>query len=160
MNIPGYSNYTVSTSGEVTNTDTSHSMSRQENNCGYHRVELSKDGKQKRYFVHRLVATAYIPNEDNLPQVNHLNGDKLDNRVENLEWCTASRNHKHAYKHLGRPVTRLVDVDNGTTKIKREDIPGLIERKKTTTYRALAKALGVHPKYLSPLLRGLTPRAR
>jgi len=155
VKIPGYENYIVTKDGEVINTNTNRMMKKQVNNCGYHRVELSKKGKQKKYFVHRLVATAYIENNSDLPQVNHINGDKLDNRLENLEWCTASQNHKHSYKYLNRPVTKMFDTDNVTTKIKKEDIPGLIERKKTMTYRALALELGVHPKYLSPLLRGL-----
>jgi len=155
MKIEGYKNYKITDQGEVINTNSNHTMKKQINNSGYYRVELSRLGKQKRYFVHRLVATAYIPNKEDLPQVNHLNGDKLDYRAANLEWCTSSQNHKHSYKHLNRPVTKLFDTNNGVTKIKKEDIPGLIERKKTTTYRALALELGVHPKYLSPLLRGL-----
>lgn len=155
MKIEGYKNYKITDQGEVINANSDHTMKKQINNCGYYRVELSRLGKQKKYFVHRLVAAAYIPNKDNLPQVNHLNGDKLDNRASNLEWCTASQNHKHSYKYLNRPVTKLFDTNNGATKIKKEDIPWLIERKKTTTYRALALELGVHPKYLSPLLRGL-----
>jgi hypothetical protein len=155
MKIEGYKNYSVTRQGEVVNTNSDHMMKKQINNCGYYRVELSRSGSQKRYFVHRLVATAYIPNKENLPQVNHINGDKLDNNVSNLEWCTASQNHKHSYKHLNRPVTKLFNESNGATKIKKEDIPKLIERKKTTTYRALALELGVHPKYLSPLLRGV-----
>lgn len=155
MKINGYKNYIVSDQGEVTNTNSDHTMKKQINNCGYYRVELSKSGKQKKYFVHRLVATAYIPNKDNFPQVNHINGNKLDNRVENLEWCTASQNHKHSFKYLGRPVTKVLDDENGKTKIRKADIPSIMKRKKTTTYRALAAVLGVHPKYLSRLLRGI-----
>lgn len=62
------------------------------NTNGYLTVDLYKDGKRKTFLVHRLVAQAFIPNPDNLPEVNHINEDKTDNRVENLEWCSRKYN--------------------------------------------------------------------
>lgn len=59
---------------------------------GYMFVTLSKDGNKKSYKVHRLVAQAYIPNPEDLPQVNHMDEDKCNNVVTNLEWCTAKYN--------------------------------------------------------------------
>ena len=63
---------------------------------GYPHVMLSKNGIQKCYKVHRLVAEVFIPNPDQKPEVNHKNANKSDNRVENLEWCTTFENYAHA----------------------------------------------------------------
>lgn len=65
------------------------------NNNGYLRVQLSKDGVSKDYYIHILVATAYIPNVENKPQVDHINCDKTDNRVENLRWVTCQENRNN-----------------------------------------------------------------
>jgi len=75
------------------------------------RVELWKDGKHRTMLVSRLVAMAFIPNPNNYPCINHINGNPLKNNPENLEWCTYSKNVKHAYK------TGLNTSPNGITLI-------------------------------------------
>lgn len=67
------------------------------NNSGYELAYLCKNSKRKALTVHRLVAKAFIPNPSDLPEVNHKDGDKLNNRVSNLEWSSISDNRKHAY---------------------------------------------------------------
>lgn len=72
------------------------------NNCGYEKVRFRIDGKNKEYSIHRLVAIAFIPNPENKPEVNHKNGVKTDNRVDNLEWNTRSENRLHCVDVLGK----------------------------------------------------------
>lgn len=63
---------------------------------GYERIQLRKDGRYHNWSVHRLVAMAFLPNPDGLPELNHKDGDKQNNTVENLEWCNHSHNIRHA----------------------------------------------------------------
>ncbi len=85
--------YLISKEGYVLNTKTNKRLAGMYTEVGYLRVNL--EGKHHR--VHRLVAEAFIPNPDKLPEVNHLNGIRDDNRVENLEWCSRLENMQHAY---------------------------------------------------------------
>ena len=92
-----------------------------EDKDGYLKVGLSKDGKKSRFFVHRIIATSFIKNPSELPVVNHIDGDKQNNQIENLEWVTHSENVLHAFKtglkkpHNGgtnKPVNKI-DIETG-----------------------------------------------
>jgi len=76
-------------------------LTRTKNTHGYLQVFLSKNGKIKTCRVHVLVAKAFLPNPANRPEINHINANRLDNSVSNLEWVTSSENSKHAF-NMGR----------------------------------------------------------
>ena len=65
---------------------------------GYLRASLSKNNEKKKVLIHRLVAETFIPNPENKPEVNHIDGNKKNNNASNLEWCTRCENVKHAWK--------------------------------------------------------------
>ena len=70
-------------------------------NCGYRFICLRKEGEYYQEYIHRLVALTFIPNPENKPQVNHIDGNKSNNSVDNLEWVTGSKNIRHMYDILG-----------------------------------------------------------
>ena len=86
----------ISCNGNIWSEITNKFLKNKCNRNGYLSIQLTQRGKC--YLVHRLVATAFIPNPENKPQVNHIDGNKSNNTASNLEWCTQSENQKHAYK--------------------------------------------------------------
>jgi hypothetical protein len=109
--VPGYVGlYQVSNTGRVRNARSGRVLKLNKQGRGYAQTMLSKGGQRSYPLVHRLVAMVFIPNPENKPQINHINGDKGDNRVENLEWCTSSENLYHRYQVLGQSSGRTRPV--------------------------------------------------
>ena len=129
---------------------------------GYCRVILWVNGKPKAMDVHRLVAKAFIPNPENKPLINHKNGIKTDNRVENIEWCTPSENTLHALriglvnpKNLGK----CKGEKHGRHKLTSEQV--LYIRKnvkkgdKNFSYKALSVLFNVSPDIIRKIDKGI-----
>ena len=94
--IAGYPDYKVSDEGQVFSKKTNRVLKPRIHN-GYERVALNKNGKAKDFTIHRLVATAFLIGEPNQNMVNHKDGNRTNNHIQNLEWCTLSENRQHAY---------------------------------------------------------------
>lgn len=91
------SNYEVSMNGDVRNVKTGHILKPSTGTTSkYFTVFIRRGGRARGYLIHRLVAECFLPNELNKPQVNHIDGNKLNNSVSNLEWVTQKENMKHA----------------------------------------------------------------
>lgn len=151
--------YNIDWHGRVTNKNTGRQVKPQENNCGYMRVQLCNGSNKPRFFVHRIVAELFIPNPLNLPQVNHKDGNKKNNWVDNLEWVSASDNQKHSFSALGRKPTRVCGVNSGACKITLEQIAEAAEKVASgRLIKDVALDYGIHRKYLGALLSGSAKR--
>lgn len=145
--------YQVSNTGAVRNKITGHILIPQEDKKGYLRVRLSLRNEKATAKIHRLVATAFIPNPENKPQVNHKDTDKHNNNVENLEWATNSENQIHAYKH---------GLNHATGKAGRKKTPvckiNLASGEVIETYESLAEAgrkNGLHDTNIHKVLNNI-----
>lgn len=88
-----------------------------DNGHGYKFVNLWKDNKQHRYYVHRLVAETFLSNPDNLSEVNHIDNNKANNSVNNLEWCNRLYNERQKLKHIsGYPAKPIEQIDANTNE--------------------------------------------
>ena len=100
--------YAFSTLGNVKSLRSWQTLKPRDNGKGYGIVALQYKGVRQEFKIHRLVATHFLDNKLNKPQVNHINGIKNDNRLVNLEWCTQSENSKHSFE-LGLQPRKLTN---------------------------------------------------
>ena len=134
------------------------------NHKGYPMIRLCKDGVGKGFSVHRLVAQAFIPNPNNLPQVNHKDEVKTNNYVNNLEWCTNEYNHNYGtrnervrQKQIGNPKMKTClgkfSKDNPTSKPIIQSILGIFVRKWDCA-RDIKRELGFNSSCISACVKG------
>ena len=156
--IKGYEGiYDISSMGRVRSFETGYIYKTFVNQRGYPVITLRKGKERTTKRIHRLVALAFIYNTEGKPQVNHLDGNKLNNNVENLEWCTAQENNQHAVK-MGLNKKQKVGANsrklnkNIAEEIRSKYIAG------NCNYTSLAKEYGVHRKTISEIVNNKTYR--
>lgn len=106
--------YRVSSFGNVFSVRYGKNLSVWKDKDGYLRCSLTNNGKVRQTSIHRLVADSFIENKENKPEVNHKNGIRSDNRIENLEWVTSLENQRHKYNILGyfpskESISKMID---------------------------------------------------
>ena len=117
--IEGYEGlYQISNLGRVKSLNRNKVMTLRVKRNGYKEVSLSKDNTKKHYLVHRLVAQAFIPNTGNKPTVNHIDEDKTNNNVDNLEWATMKEQNNHGTR-LQRVGDRISIVQKNRTDLSK-----------------------------------------
>ena len=139
--------YEITKDGKVFSKKRNKYVKPQPNGTGYVRVHIAG----RMYFVHRLVAMKYIPNPDNLPQVNHKDGNKLNNCVENLEWVNNKDNSLHAL-HNG---LMRIEENHQFAKLNRDDV-AFIKSHPEMSRNELAEMFNISPHTISDIRAGRT----
>ena len=116
---------------------------------GYVAIDLCKDGKVKKYLLHRLMALAFLENPQAKPQVNHINGIKTDNRIQNLEWNTRSENQKHSIK-IGLRTAN--GEKNSQSKLNEQEVLYIIKSKEKGSM--LAKKFNISHSTICDIRKG------
>ena len=132
MKVLSIDDYIITKDGKVINKKKGNVLKPQLNGKGYLRVSIGKQLK----FVHRLVAEKYIPNLNNLPQVNHKDGNKLNNCIDNLEWVTPKENIGHAIKNGFRKA-------NNTTVLNAKEVKEIKKLFETKSMKEIAEMYNV-----------------
>jgi len=149
--IKNYENYSVSDYGRIRNDKTDRILKPSNNTHGYLFVGLWKNGVRKNHKIHRLVANAYIVNPENKRTINHIDGIKANNLVENLEWSTQKENMQHSYDN---GLNDAKGIKNGRAKLTEEQVLEIRRLYKTGDYSqtALGKMFGVGQDLISRII--------
>jgi hypothetical protein len=119
---------------------------------GYLNIMLSNEQGKRIWRVNRLIATVFIPNPDNLPEVNHLDGNPFNNHVGNLEWCTRSQNMKHLYSVLQRG--HVCGEASAKSPLKNGDVMNIYLS--SSSQQSLADTYGVSRKCIRDIRNGIS----
>lgn len=149
-------NYEVSDLGNVRNAKTNRVLKQNKHPKGYIKVRLCLNMKSNDYQVHRLVALAFIHNQENKPQVNHIDSVRDNNKLSNLEWCTNSENQQHSIsKGLSK---KQIGENRPASKLKEEDVREIRILWETGNYqqRELANMYGVAQRTINTIVNIIT----
>ena len=154
--IDGFEDYTVSEAGVVTNIRTGHIKKPTSNHYGkgYLYVDLYESGRRGRFYVHRLVANAFISNPQNKPYINHIDGNPHNNSVENLEWCTPLENVEHASKVLGAMKQYQIACKKKEKAVWQIDYKTGEKIKMFLSVRKAERETGINSSYISQICNG------
>lgn len=141
--------YAVTSCGKVWSYKSKKFLKTRKQRDGYYLVNLSKNGVSTTYQLHRLVAQTYLSNGENLPQINHKDGDKSNNCVNNLEYCSASYNQLHKYKLMKERGVEITMTINNSKKVRCIET-GIIY----SSGKECAQAMGLDPSHISKCCRG------
>ncbi len=141
--------YSVTEDGSVFSHKRNKFLASSSDGKGYRKINLSKNGSCKTIRIHKLVTNAFIPNPENKQCVNHINGIKDDNRVENLEWCTYSENIQHAFD---TGLCKSDGENNNNSKLTIEKVKEIRKLLKQGMKRIeLASLFGVTPRTIGSI---------
>jgi uncharacterized protein YerC len=149
--IPGYPNYEVSNQGNVKSLKYNIILKPQIIGSGYLMVDLCKNGTKQRFLVHRIVLSTFKGFQQDKNQVNHINGNKLDNRLVNLEWNTRSENQKHSIL-IGLRHTR--GENNSQSKLNEKNVISILNDQRP--YKQISKEYNVSIPTISDIKRGFS----
>lgn len=117
LKIPNWEDYEVDETGRVRNVLTGNMIVGDTNNAGYQRICYYKKGQKQKFFRHRLVAELFIDNPNGFREINHIDGDKTNNSVSNLEWCDRTHNEREAHRlSIKKYAPYVVYFSNGEVK--------------------------------------------